>query len=386
MMTIYPDITIGSYIYIPYFIIGIMAIYILINQKNLSYVPTYFLLFTGWTIFINMMLSVVDNYSIFYTIKTSIGCLFPVCAYILGKYYSKKIDLVIISKIFFFLLLLQAVVVYLQMKGTSLGVKTYLIYAGEKGAQYLQYINYGARYQALGTIGNPNELGVFCIILMGVLMFNDHVKKGAFIASFLLTGYIVLCSQSRTAMIVFCIIVFIRLQINSNKSTLKTIVKAILVPIAIIFIFSYLANKLGRAISVNEMTPRFILWNNAWTSVYAFSDEVNFLIMLFGRGISYIKSTGSTDNSYLQTLLSSGLIGLGFFLSTIILFHSRARKLSNCSNKLLCYSLLVILIVTCFVIDIYSSMKLSFFIFFMIGYLLNYTYVFTDNRRNYRII
>ncbi|WP_407269716.1 O-antigen ligase family protein [Radiobacillus sp. PE A8.2] len=367
-MSIYPSVGINSYI--PYYLLGISVGFILLNKVNIS-IPMIYVVFIVWVIFINILQLPLNNLSLMYGIKTSIGIIFPLLAYILGQYYSKKVRGESIEKVLFVLLIIQFIVVFMQMAGTSFGLKTYTVFAGDKGIEYLQYISYGNRYQAIGTIGNPNELGVFSLLLSAFLLFFSSIKKPLVIISLILTSYIVLCSQSRTSVILFCVLIFARIIYTERISLGKKIFRTLLGILSTILLLYYAANNLGRELSFDQLNTRYILWDHAWEKVYSFNDLINLYIMIVGRGISYVKITGSVDNSYMNIMFSSGIIGLSSFIALIIILFFLAKRIVVKRYKFIVYSYLIIYAISCTVMDVYFIMKVSFLLFFIIGYLLN---------------
>ena len=98
----------------------------------------------------------------------------------------------------------------------------------------------------------------------------------------------------------------------------------------------------------------------------------NFFVLFNGRGISYVKQLGSVDNTYFNIILSSGIIGIIFFSMLIFNMILKIIKIHDENLKFLGLSYIFIFLVSSIVIDIYFNMKVSFLLFFVFGYLINY--------------
>lgn len=369
---IYPNGATGANTYIPYFLIGIVVIVDTIKRGVISK-NNLFWIFIIWILLINLIMASINNLGLFYSIKTSVGVFSPLLSYMLGQKYVKILDLKTFSKGIGLLLLVQFLVVLFQSLGTEIGLNSYWIFGGEKGLRYLQYLSYGNKnYQSIGTIGNPNELGIYVLLLLAFLMFCNNIKQTIIIAFTFMSFYIVISSQSRTAIIIFSFLIFFRVIFTKRKSAVKlfsNVTMGILIASSAIL---YAAKNLGRALSIDQLESRYILWENLKDMVYEFDGLYNFFILLNGRGISYIKQLGSVDNTYYNIFLSSGVIGIILF---VLLISNMILKIIKIHDKRLIYlglSYIFIFLISCIVIDIFFNMKVSFLLFFVIGYLIKY--------------
>lgn len=191
----------------------------------------------------------------------------------------------------------------------------------------------GAR--VVGTFGNPNHFGLCLVMLAAVSLAIAINMKG--LTRLLATGTFVslglsvlITTASRTALIAFLMITAISLLLSLRSRAVIPVVLLTMLMIGV-FIFARafadvlpLNPRVKFIIGVGEEKPisallhaRYLLWERSMREAKE--------SIVFGVGMSKtIYQT--TDNGYLITLLRTGIIGLGVYISMLTALFIRGVK------------------------------------------------------------
>ncbi|HLP10552.1 MAG TPA: O-antigen ligase family protein, partial [Flavobacteriales bacterium] len=205
-------------------------------------------------------------------------------------------------------------------------------------------ISHGGRLR--GVFGNPNGLGIFCILVYTLFFivnqrFPDlfERKEKLFFVLFML--YVTISTGSRTALM--AIMLFHMFHYLFKRSVFLGFFIFILVLMSVEFFILYFPKiiialdlqKSFRLETLQEGSGRTIAWNFAWQNIQQ--------SLLVGKGLAYDEylmrtnfdflskegHQGGVHNTYLIMWLNTGLIGLIFFLRGFFLLFYRASKHSS---------------------------------------------------------
>lgn len=203
-------------------------------------------------------------------------------------------------------------------------------------------VSFGERYN--GIFGNPNGLGIFCILSFLFLILISGIEKDILSRQEKLLIYsviffsIYLCG-SRTA--IFSVLLFLILARFYKMSPLlgfSIFISGILVYLIIETNLVGILNSLGmeeflRTETLEAGAGRFVAWNFAWEKIqknfffgrgFAYDE---YIFTLYKETLSFLGHQGGTHNSFLSFWMNSGITGLILYFSAfLILFLSAAKK------------------------------------------------------------
>lgn len=212
--------------------------------------------------------------------------------------------------------------IYFMMFLLTLNVILYLPF----GAQ----LSISGRY--MGIMGNPNSLGLFCIILsIFITIINDIEedlftrKQKAFFWIVIITN--ILLARSRTTFITLAMFgIFGFAFKRSTLFGLLTVAFLFLTNIYIVEIVQTIAQTLGleeflRLNDVEKGSGRLVAWLFAWKEINENTfflgngfDYTNYYFGINYDKLSLLGHQGNAHNSYLTFWLETGLVGLLFFM------------------------------------------------------------------------
>lgn len=184
----------------------------------------------------------------------------------------------------------------------------------------------------MGIMGNPNSLGLFCLIFSIFLTIITDIEKDLFtrrqkVFFWLVIILNVLLARSRTTFITFGM--FGIFGIAFKRSTLLGLLSVIILfatNFYIVEIITNMANTLGlgeflRLNDIEKGSGRIVAWLFAWKEInentFFFGNGFDYTNYYFGINhdkLSLLGHQGNAHNSYLTFWLETGLVGLLFFL------------------------------------------------------------------------
>jgi O-antigen ligase len=203
-----------------------------------------------------------------------------------------------------------------------------------------------------GVFGNPNGLGVFCLLFL--LLFSliielnpelfQRREKTLIYALILLS--IILCGSRST---LFAILIYFFLSYSYKIS-----------PIVGFFVFVLIAGSYGyvstniisiatslglekylRVETLTEASGRFVAWNFAWINIKQNLyigrgfDYTNYIFQLYSQYLSNMGHQGNAHNSYITLWLDTGLLGLVTFVFAFIRTFVKATRKTRLAMPIL---------------------------------------------------
>ena len=267
-------------------------------------------------------------------------------------------------------LLLTVELVFSILQTSSLEFREFMtsIYTDDSEA-YLEIFRY-TRFRAIGTIGNPNLLSLYSIVLMTNIIFrlNTFEKRNGNVLrvlSIVFSTLICIEAQSREGIIVFLLVVFLYMIFTKKRRKSFMIV----VPIALTFayfLYVVLSVQIYREINLEGLLPRISVWSKRIQSAISESD----INILFGIGYQNSRQLGFFDNIYLKYFLAGGIVGIIPFIITIYLTIKKCLV----QKSYLSFTIVAIWLVSCLVADIQESLKIASIAFFTISYNMDYSF------------
>ncbi|MBL0047980.1 MAG: O-antigen ligase family protein [Bacteroidetes bacterium] len=207
-----------------------------------------------------------------------------------------------------------------------------------------------------GLLGNPNGLGIYCMMIFLLLstiknLYPDCFTKREYLFIYLVIFFSVFLSGARSSILAMGIFMLFN-YFYKMSSFLGFIVFLLIILSYQLFEdnFALIVNALNlekyiRLETINTASGRIIAWSFAWEEI-----QKN---IFFGRGFSYTdilfhvneKSLsvkghqGNAHNSYLTLWLETGLVGLFFYLFALISEFIRSFKKTHVTIPIM-YALL----------------------------------------------
>lgn len=204
--------------------------------------------------------------------------------------------------------------------------------------------HFAGRYR--GLLGNPNAIGIYCVLLlMFFIILNEYCvdlftrNQKWFVYS--VTFLSLLSSGARTSTLAILLFLFFRkfYKISPWLGFFIFIIIMLVYQIVSLNLVSIITSLgLGEALRVDTIangSGRIIAWEFAWQQI-----QENFFI---GKGFNYtdyifyvnherlslLGHQGSAHNMFLTFWLDTGLVGLLFYLSALLIVFIKASKKSN---------------------------------------------------------
>ncbi|GEM_PF-4846999 len=294
--------------YLKYFFLLPLLIYSLFHLPNLERNAVWYSV-----LFCFLILSIVDFYywySDFNLLLLQIILTFT--SFISSRFISNLIGNIKIIRFYYLILSLLVVV--------ALSVEFIYDIFGD--------IYSKSGFRAAGPFLNPNNTGLVMVFL-SFLYQRVEKSKCLLFFSFFCTIYTIILTGSKTALLIYCIVLFF--SFNNKK-------RVSLCLAGFIFLLTYLFFKGVFSADANfrdfSLESAYIRLNSISTLFGSYGNDI--IGMLFG-----ISNISLVDNAYLDTLFSSGLLIALLIISVQFLsfYKSVAAK-----NKLLLYSNVMLLL------------------------------------------
>ena len=297
-------------------VLGILFIdYKIVLPKNPTFIFLIGLLLIELiSLFLGMVQHVVTVRDLFEIFRPFLYLL----VYLAGYKIAKKVDFSGKSvKAVKYLLLIFIIFCYFQLFN-FLNINEYFQYL----YQYSKNRSWGSIYvRIVGTFTNPNYLGVFLTWVNSILLASIILTKKNKIALwfyFFLITFLILCTGSRSSLVVFLLSIFsIIFSYNMDLVREKKYFKSITNLITFFVIFVIFFNIFNGVIIKNFR--RLSDAENIFMSFYARVDIWKSSLQLlkgtplFGVG-SYKSIIDIFDNNYINILFKNGILGVTFFV------------------------------------------------------------------------
>lgn len=354
------------YSYIPQIIMGIMAI---ICMYNNNFIIPHFL--GGWLLYYVLIYCfgiVSYNGNIGVAFLSGLRILYPVLAFIIGYYNQKTIGEKTLFWIMQIQLILEAILAVLNQN--SLWFRNVIIYLFRSDSEaYLNNYQYSYASRSIATLGNPNMLGIFCVMIYIFLLLQSKIYEGMkrliliFISSICVV-LVCIYTQSRTSIVLLVIVTLGALgKYYFKKYGLGAPLFFPFIAIIGWFLFNIIQNSIYRSVNVKGLGTRELVWNNI------LNDNWNGSVIrtLFGIGYQNSRKVSFYDNIYLKYLIATGIIGLVFYIITILMLMYKCKKMHNTVGLALLSSMLIV----SYAMDFQENFKIAFMFFFIIGYYMS---------------
>jgi len=199
--------------------------------------------------------------------------------------------------------------------------------------------------RVIGVVGNPNELGAYCVYAIPLVFYQFESKKPVFLKmiSIIIMGFLlftIILSFSRGAFVSLMVVLVLLLLRSFKKGTNKWTLALLIILVATLFSLapqSYWARI--QAVRIDAGSGRFYIWRDG---IRMFLDHP-----LLGVGpknfpIYYATSYGkmfrvgrprAAHNTYLEIAAEMGVIGLFLFLSLIWVVLRDLKRTKSKLNK-----------------------------------------------------
>lgn len=380
---IYPESLGGIYIYIPMFIVGLVALNAMIKiPMNIQ--ARYFFVFALYMMGMSLFFSFINGNDLFVTIRSTIRLFYPFLAIVVGGFFRKKISDKTLLYILLTVLLIEFVVSLLQFNNTGFREWSYSLYRSENTVdKYLENFNYSTGRRAIGTLNNPNTLGLAFIVLnSSIIILSDllkekRIKRTIGIIATLATIYVIVNTQSRTSILIYVFVIGLIFYWKFSKRSRNNVIFLVISSIAAAFLLLFIQSKTSREINISALDSRFNIWDIRISQMLDYVEYESFFAYILGGGFQMARSFGFFDNTYLKVFVSGGIIGLFMFFMVISKMFKGIRKISRVEYRHLAWVLFFTWIIGSMVVEYQEIFKLSTITFILIGYTL-----YSDLRNN----
>lgn len=336
IILLYPDSTQGFLIYIPQLIVGLAALYSIIKVPAIKPVKS-FLFFALYITIMNFILSIMNSSGgILEILTSSLRLYYPFIGLVIGCWCKKRIEPESLMNVLIFFLALQFSVSFLQINNEGFRIWSYTLYRPSNIEKYLGSFAWATGRRAIGTVANPNLLGMLIVVLnSSILVLSElRTKKRIFkIINALCTIaslYVCINTQSRTALLI-CLsaTALIMYWKFPQKGIVKVFYLFILVIVGVILL-SYLQDRISREITFSALDSRFNIWSLRVSQMFEKAKYENIFASILGVGFTTARKFGTFDNSYVKYFVAGGVVGLLAFIGTILsstkVFFKRAPQ------------------------------------------------------------
>jgi O-antigen ligase len=224
------------------------------------------------------------------------------------------------------------------------------------GMKYVDpiYVTLVGRFNS--ALGNPNGLGIFCLLVLILFDFINNKFPELFsrmerIIVFVVVGYSLLKSGARSSIMALLLYYFFKRFYKISP------ILGFITFILTIVVYEYISQNIVSIVlslglenylrldTLKDASGRLVAWEFAWQQIqksfylgrgFSFTEHVFFEYRLYLRNLGH---QGAAHNSYLTLWLDTGLIGLVSFLTGLILFFIKIAK----QNKLVMPMLFAVL-------------------------------------------
>lgn len=356
---IYPSGILNAYV--PFALIGMAFLSIVLMNGSRISCRCSFLVFTVWIFVSSLLMSgFVNGMGALRAVRSSIGFFIPFFALQIGR-RIKTLGKERFLRGIFFLIFAECIMGVIQVAALPGAKLLYALYRSD-GAEYFMSVGW---LRANGTFGNPNAFGVGICVLTAIYIGLEKNKKKIYF-SFLLLLICIIVSKSRTAIVVSGIVLFSYFIYKDGKlkNRLKNTLLAILALAVLYLVYAVFTN---RAISIDALSYRAVNWNQRLTILKNYPGIRKAATILFGEGIPFVRSSGVVDNEYLFVFLSSGLLGVLIWISSIIEIAVFIIRSKSSNIKKTGYTLLSIWLISGITAEFYGAYKISVWVFLVFG-------------------
>jgi hypothetical protein len=222
--------------------------------------------------------------------------------------------------------------------------------------------------RVVGTVGNPNRLGILCILAIIIFVQNVKQKRTWSVILIVISVLLIAATGSRTSLVLLLLLPFFHISRNQlfSKKTFYILLLGIAFLVSSYYlllhyqkVLPYLSQILNlfSAGKVHSLQGRFINWNLAFET-YRASSVIHHW---FGLGAGYFTVM---DNSYYYILFNYGIVGLIIFIGVL----GTVFRTTNSQDNKIALRLLFAGLVAGLVADLLVSFLFITLIFYLIGF------------------
>lgn len=377
IILLFPESAKGILIYIPQLIVVVIAAFFML-KISINKITKLFLSFALFMTVMNIFLSTINSgENIGNIIISSLRLYYPFAGLIIGAWIKKNVSEKFLLKSLTFFLILQFAVSYLQINHEGFRIWSFTLYRASNLENYLIAFSWETGKRAIGTIGNPNILGLLVVLFNSTILVLSECIKKRFIRrmitwlSIITSLYISIYTQSRTTILLWVLTTVLITYMKNSKTTLKSIIYSFASIILIVSLLNVIQDSISREISLIALDSRVDIWLLRIQQMFEKTKYMNIFTSILGIGYSTARELGTFDNIYVKYFVSGGIIGFTFFLRIIVdLTMTIFRKLSNNVSKQLGKMVLLLWLIGSFVAEYQEIFKLSIITFMILGYVL----------------
>jgi len=203
-----------------------------------------------------------------------------------------------------------------------------------------------------GILGNPNGLGLFCIMYFIMFSVIKHFYKNLFDRTDLIIIYVaviasVLLCGSRNAMVSILIFLFFeRFYKMSPFFSVIILVSAVILNQVItsnmeLIVAAFGLEEFLRVDTINDASGRIVAWEFAWLEIQKslfFGKGMAYDEFLFGvnfQNLSILGHEGGVHSTYFSFMLNAGIFGLLLYFGGFLYTFAKALKKSQIAMAVL---------------------------------------------------
>ncbi|QSX05283.1 hypothetical protein JYG23_11430 [Sedimentibacter sp. zth1] len=377
IILLFPESAKGIMIYVPQLIVAGIAAYLML-KISINKITKLFLMFALFMTVMNVFLSTINSgENISNIIVSSLRLYYPFVGLIIGSWIKKNVKQESLLKALTFFLILQFIVSYLQIKNEGFRVWSFTLYRASNLENYLIAFSWETGKRAIGTIGNPNILGLLVVLFNSTILVlsecikNRFIKRIIVVLSIITSLYVSIYTQSRTTILLWVLTTVLIAYMKYSKTALTSIIYSFASIVVIVSLLIVIQDDISRDISLVALDSRFDIWLLRIRQMFEKTKYMNVFASILGIGYTTARELGTFDNIYVKYFVSGGIIGFTIFLKTIIdtamiIF----RKLSNNVSRRLGKVVLFLWVLGSFVAEYQEMFKLSIITFMVLGYAL----------------
>lgn len=377
IILLFPESAKGILIYIPQLIVAGIAAFLML-KISINKITKLFLSFALFMTVMNIFLSTINSEGNIGSIMiSSLRLYYPFVGLIIGAWIKKNVSGESLLKSLTVFLVLQFVVSYLQINHEGFRIWSFTLYRASNLENYLIAFSWETGKRVIGTIGNPNILGLIGVLFNSTILVLSECVKRRLIRR-MITGlsittslYISIYTQSRTTILLWVLTIVLIAYMKYSKTTLKSVIYSFVSIILIVTLLNVIQDGISREISLIALDSRIDIWLLRIQQMFERTQYMNVFTCILGIGYSTARELGTFDNIYVKYFVSGGIIGFAFFLIIIVdITIAIFRGLSNNVSKQLGKVVLFLWLLGSFVAEYQEMFKLSIITFMILGYVL----------------
>lgn len=373
---LYPGSFTGFSAYIPQIILGFVALYVIFKIPIIKPAKSLFI-FASYMTIMSFILSIMNvSGGMLDIFRSSLRLYYPFIGLIIGGMFLRKVSPKSLLYILIFFLTLQFVTSCLQINNEAFRIWSYNLYKAKNVSYYLESFVWSTGKRAIGTVGNPNLLGMLTVVLNSTILIiaslvtRKRLQKIINIICIAASIYICIYTQSRTAVMLLVFSTALIIYWQFPRKGIEKLIYLIIPGIGAMLLFSFIQAEISREISLSALDSRFNIWQLRISQMFDYAKYENFYTGILGVGFHTARGFGFFDNTFVKIFVSGGIIGLIVFLRPIIDVIKALLKKPKAELRYLGLMLTLLWVFGSMVSDYQEVFKLSMTTFILMGYAL----------------